>query len=171
MLPPDADASTAASSVRYWYGGQTLVLMGASTMSIGLSFVGNGRAAMVTVPLSVGLSTLGPPIVHWAHGNVGKGFMSLGMNIGGIALGAVTTAAIGCAGRSCVSRYMDGHLIYGVLGGGLGLFAANIVDVAVLSYGKRKPARDINVGWRPSFVVPTLAVQKEGVSLGLQGAF
>jgi hypothetical protein len=147
--------------------------MGGSTVVSVLSPIDGGRAAMVTAPLAIGGFTLGGPIVHWAHGNIGKGFISLGMNVGGAALGAGTTAAVVCAPVGCNSE--GGALLgflAGMVGGGIGLLAANIVDVSVLSYGEHAPPRPAPVvGWRPISLVPTIDIQKERFSFGLRGTF
>jgi hypothetical protein len=166
-------AAPAAPTARYWYGWQTLLVMGGSTVLSLVSTVGDGRVAMVTVPLAIGGFTLGGPIVHWAQGNIGKGFISLGMNVGGAVLGAATGAVAICAPGGCAGEFgpLLGFL-FGAIGGGLGLLAANIVDVSVLSYREHRPARPAPVvGWRPSSLVPTLAVQKDRMSFGLQGTF
>ena len=167
---PDAPA---APTTRYWYGWQTLLVMGGATVLSLVSPVDSGRAASVTVPLALGGFTLGGPIVHWANGNIARGFISLGMNVGGAALGAVTGAVVICAPTGCGGEFgpLLG-LMFAAIGGGIGLLAANIVDVSVLSYNEHAPARPAPVmGWRPASLVPTLDLQKERFSFGLRGTF
>jgi hypothetical protein len=172
-------AEPAQLSVRYWYGWQTLTVMGGSTLIsvISAAFAakdGGGNAHLeITIPLAISGFMLGGPIVHWAHGNIGKGFISFGMNVGGPLLVGATAAAATCATGAC--RGMFGGLaaiLPGFIGGGIGLLAANIVDVTVLSYDERRPPRATPVvGWRPISLVPTLELGKERMALGLKGIF
>lgn len=67
-------------TVRRWYGWQTLLVDG---VSIGVTAIGIG---IDNPPLYVvgGLASfLGPAITHWAHGNIGFGFLSMGLRLAG----------------------------------------------------------------------------------------
>jgi len=74
----------------------------------------------------------GAPIVHWAHGNAGKGFGSLG-----IRAGAFTLFVAGAV--SCSESHSDsgGGCILALVGA-LGLVAAIPIDAAVLAYDDPK---------------------------------
>lgn len=70
----------------HWYGWQTLV------MDLGAIGVGSIGIATESTPVYVTggvLQLLGPPIVHWSHGNVGAGFGSLGVRFLGGVIGTV----------------------------------------------------------------------------------
>jgi hypothetical protein len=126
-------AQTAPGANR-WYGWQILAIdLGA----IGLSSLGG---AVSNTPGGVALTTIGGlaaffggPIVHWAHGYVGRGFASmfglrLGLPLGGGLLGA----SLGCAASGCRS---DAAIVIGAgIGVGLGWITGLIVDIAVLAY-------------------------------------
>lgn len=70
------------------------------------------------VPAVIGAGFV-TPIVHWAHGNKGRGWLSFGLNLGAPTIGAIAGGG-------------NGALI------ALGLW--NIIDVAALHY-KKEPAK------------------------------
>ena len=61
---------------RRWYGWQTLITDGAA-----LAVVGSDTGE-VALPAVLAAYEFGAPIVHFAHGHVGKGLASLGMRLG-----------------------------------------------------------------------------------------
>lgn len=65
------------------------------------------------------------PVVHWAHGHVGKGFASLGLNVGLPGIGLLSGFAVG--GSSW------GGLFLGLMLGGIGYVAAPALDMGLLS--------------------------------------
>lgn len=145
-----------------WYGWQTLIIMGVS--------------APLTFAYGVGLFgfTFGGPIVHWSHGHVGRGFGALGLNFGLTAVGGLLGVAAFCSNDGC--RGLFGGLsgaAGGVIGGGLGLLTANIIDVAALSYetvgGGEEAARRRR---SPRLTLaPQVAVSPQHAHLGLAGTF
>lgn len=156
-------------SNKSWYGWQTWLVFGGSSLLMAASAT---RAVAVTTPLSLGGFTLGGPIVHWAHGNVSKGFMSLGLNIGGLALGYALGAGMACAVR-CEERLFTVPGLGPVIGSGVGLLTASIIDATVLAYGPPEPPREsARAGQRRSLaLLPTLDIGKGRASLGLAGTF
>ena len=52
------------------------------------SAVGTDGAALLAIPFAGAGFVLGGPVVHWAHGNIGRGFGVLGLNIGAPAVTA-----------------------------------------------------------------------------------
>lgn len=113
---------------RVWYGWQTLVVDGiALTAPFALASAGaESEVAANTFLLGY---ALGGPAVHFAHGNVGRGFGSFGLRVGlplgGAAVGALATSRAGC--DYCAL----GGAVLGTFGGIGGAIA---LDAAWLAY-------------------------------------
>ena len=102
---PSFDSPQVQGPRRRWYGWQTLIVDGAATIALLVAVApnsdsssnhGDGLAAVTA------LYVLGPPVVHAAHGHVGKAFLSLGIRaIGPLFIaGAVGTSASNSGGRA-----------------------------------------------------------------------
>ncbi len=127
--------------------------------------------AVAATPITGGaagsLYFLGGPIIHFAHGQVGMGFLSLGLRIGLPVLGfaAASSAVGGCGsnGGLCESKAV-------LLTASLGAAAAMVLDWTLL-------ARKTVITQPGLFQVgnvranPNLGVTRGGVSLGLSGSF
>jgi hypothetical protein len=124
---PESAASTPASSG--WYGWQILL---ADTASITLVFAGGARSdAAVTAGLAGWIGA--GPAVHLAHGDVGKGALSLALRLGLPLLGAWAGSRIaGCAGQSGDNDECGGPA---ALGGLFGVLAAETIDDGWLANG------------------------------------
>ena len=110
-------------------------------------------------PLVIGLA--GAPIVHWVNGQVGKGFLSLGGQ-----LGAAMTGALIFGTQAHREAHVDGdRLILGALVGHA-LWAA--VDVLVL-------AKKVKHQPRPRVakitVMPSVSASETSGTLGVQGTW
>jgi hypothetical protein len=168
--PPPADDEDERPKPGQWYGYQTLAVDAASLALAAMSVrTGSGALGLA----SLGTYVIGPPIVHFAHGHVGKGFADLGLRLGLPVGGALVGVGIGCALGGCggggdFAGY--GAAIGGLVGGASGGVAAMILDWALLSRepGQRAPRQReaAEVTLRPS-----LAVTPTGGALGLGGAF
>jgi hypothetical protein len=81
--PADRETATRASDgarpERRWYGWQFLIVDGAS-LALAVSTLGTG--SVVQIGLGTTGFAFGAPIVHWAHGHLGRGFGSLGLRLG-----------------------------------------------------------------------------------------
>jgi len=154
--PPVADAPPMKS---HWYGGQILLV---DAVSISVLVLGAGSSDTEgLVWLGVGGYVLGGPIVHWAHGNAGRGFGSLGLRVGAPIVGAFAGAGTeDCSG---------GGELCGLAGAAIGFLvgatAAIVIDSAALAY-EDVPARTEAIR-----VVPNVGVSRNGMSLGLNGSF
>jgi hypothetical protein len=163
----------APPSVKYWYGWQTLTSFGVSTTLLVTSFAVSAAPLVITLPLSIGGFVLGGPIVHWANGNTAKGFISLGMTLGGSAVGtAIAAAAIcagGCSGDSGGLAFFSG----GAIGGGVAVLVSTILDVSLLAYGQRQAPLDQAAArqQRPIALLPTLDIRRDRTTVGLMGTF
>lgn len=166
-----------------WYGWQTIIVHGISVVTLLLSAAGDGTPAPVTIPLGMGGLLFGAPIVHWAHGYVGKGFGSLGLVLGGTVGGYLMTATTACVTGICQEGGGYGGLIAffiaGPIGGGITLLAMNIVDYATLAYeegGGPSPAapqtppspKDGAPKWS---MQPIIDIQRDRALLGVGGVF
>jgi hypothetical protein len=153
-----------------WYGWQTLTTFGGSAaLTLVAAAVNSMKVDEAPEWILVGAFggyALGGPIVHWAHGNVGKGFASLGINAAGILSGLV-------AGVYAVGGHSGDIFLGTSLGGSLGALVATILDTTLLTYGPRKPAReDASARQRREVtLLPTLDIRKDRASLGFVGAF
>jgi hypothetical protein len=107
-----------------WYGYQNMLADLGGVVIGGLAISAqSGELA----GLAVATYAFGSPAVHWAHGNVGKGFGSLGLRIVAPAVGA----GLGCLADNSHGDYgCLGGLAGGVL---VGTLAAVVVDYAVLA--------------------------------------
>ena len=146
--PPSAasakvdEPAAAGSNATRWYGWQTLAVDGA-LLTIGLlPLRPSDSSANTAFALGwYGGYALGAPIVHWAHGHVGKGFGSLGMRLGGPLAGALLGVGVALAtGASFGVKDSSGNQLYVGTGdriaeGGviLGMLAPVIIDAAVLA--------------------------------------
>jgi hypothetical protein len=149
---------------RYWYGWQTLIVDGVSNSLFALSWVGSGVGA-VSAGMGIGGFTLGGPIVHWAHGNVGKGFGALGLNV----LFPLLGAPIGIAAQT---QHSEASVVFGAfLGAEIAYLLANVVDVAALAYAERPAPSPTLSRALPFTILPTLDLRKDRASLGVMGTF
>ncbi len=149
-----------------WYWGQTLiadlVVATVSATAIAIDFASGptwGKSLFFVTPLPF----LSGPIVHFAHGNVGRGFLSFGARaalIGGIP--ALVTWADNAA-RAQGDTFSPWGVVIGVP---LGFVISAALDAAVLS---RVPADKPRA--TALQLTPTIAPTRGGASLGLVGAF
>ncbi|HZU81501.1 MAG TPA: rhomboid family intramembrane serine protease, partial [Polyangiaceae bacterium] len=124
-----------------WYGWQTLV---ADTGSVLVFLFGAGiqSSSNSSAVLDFGIAgyLLAPPVIHFAHGNVGYGFASLGIRAGAPIVLGLVGAFFGAAASSNSNGNINGQLggfFYGLIGGMvLGYGAAVTLDAAVFSYEK-----------------------------------
>jgi hypothetical protein len=164
---------------RTWYGWQILIADGtAFALVVGGAGSNNGsQTNQGVVDVGVGTYLLGGPIVHFAHGSVGKGFGSLGLRVGlpvGGALGGLILGAIGSSGNS---NGISPALEVAGVGFVLGIIAAPILDVTLLAYeypsARDKAARSAppRLQLAPVAAVPRDASGRMAPTLGLVGAF
>lgn len=129
-----------------WYGTQTLI---ADAVSAPLVFVGVG---VVTY-------ALGPPIIHWAHGNAGTGFGSLALRV----VMPLAGAGVGCAVGGCEGRGEYTGAAAGAIVGGLGIVA---LDAFVFAYEQPEAAPSARMR-----VTPTVSLGRGAASFALSASF
>ncbi|MFO0562910.1 MAG: hypothetical protein U0269_33125 [Polyangiales bacterium] len=165
--PSRTSAINPASFERRWYGWQILIpdLAGGLLTSIGGIVGGTGGLALSITGSTVAF--FGGPIVHWAHGHVGRGFASMfGLRLGLPVAGALLGLGIG---------YGAGNPSLGTaLGASVGALTGLIVDIAVLAYDE--PAVNVRVSRSAPRIAPYAVVapydsQRGAALVGLQGRF
>ncbi|MDI1484676.1 hypothetical protein [Polyangium sp. y55x31] len=136
-----------------WYGWQSLIgIIPSHGLALLGSFDNDTQFLLVVGAMGHALTS---PIVHWVHGNAGRGFLSLGLNVGlpllsyGVAASFRSTEMLLAAGL-------------------ISLVGWPIVDTVVLSYEDppRSKSKDKSAGLIHSFgVVPMIDGDKKGLSL------
>jgi hypothetical protein len=124
-------------SQRRWYGWQILItdVTGSLLSSTG-GFVGSTGGSALAI-LGATVTFFGGPIVHWAHGHVGRGFASMfGLRLGLPLGGALLGFTFGCAASACQTTPT---VLAASIGAGLGALTGIIVDIAVLAYDEPAP--------------------------------
>ncbi|MDI3291663.1 hypothetical protein QHF83_50600, partial [Polyangium sp. 15x6] len=147
----EEDRPTKETPDRTWYGWQSLIgvipshaLFAFGTFDNDLEFL------MVAGALGHCLTS---PIVHWAHGNVGRGFLSLGLN-----------ATLPLAGMALAFESGSTEML--IAAGLITIVGWPIVDTVVLSYDEAPKSKDKSAGLIHSFgVVPMIDGEKKGLSL------
>lgn len=146
---------------RRWYGWQTLTADGASLTLIvagagvqGELAEGSGEALVAMGLIGYGFA---PGIIHFAHGNTGRGFASFGMRLGmplaGAFLGAA--AASGCDGFECEAGGAGLGLLFGMAG-------AVAIDAAVFAFDDAERSSEARL-------MPLVALAPRSAWLGLGG--
>lgn len=160
-LELDEGDELASAHQRHWYGWQTLISDGASLAALlAGSAIGNDSKGNNTLA-GLGLVSyeFAPGVVHFAHGNVGRGFASFGLRLGLPLAGAFLGASLasGCNTNLCEA----GGAGVGILAGMGGAIA---VDAAVFAYDDRKHSTARHGG-----LMPLVAVTPGQAWLGIGG--
>ncbi|MDC3954336.1 hypothetical protein [Polyangium jinanense] len=147
----EEDRPSKETDARTWYGWQSLIgvipshaLFAFSTFDNDLEFL------MVAGVLGHCLTS---PIVHWAHGNVGRGFLSLGLN-----------ATLPLAGMALAFETGSTEML--IAAGLITIVGWPIVDTVALSYEEAPKSKDKSTSLIHSFgVVPMIDSDTKGLSL------
>ncbi|WP_437607562.1 hypothetical protein WMF20_42920 [Sorangium sp. So ce834] len=155
------------SPKRVWYGWEHLLVLGGAAI---LAPIAVGTENEVLAWWSFSTFALGGPVTHWANGNLGKGFASLGLNAGCTLGGGMVGLLVGRASDSRRWEELAGIMI----GSSAGLLTANIIDIAVLEREERSTADSYEyIRLRPPRLrlAPHVALAPDRATLGLGGAF
>jgi hypothetical protein len=165
--PPSSGAEPAPRKV--WYGHQTLIVAGASVVTGAVPGLVLGESGFaLAAPAGLGGLVFGGPIVHWAHGRVGRGFAVLGMNIGASGLGmGIVGLPVACAFEKCDGFYFT----YGLLGSYVGALIGVIIDVSVLSTYEPAPQTMARTPRVIDTLAPVIDVRQDRTVLGVSGMF
>jgi hypothetical protein len=157
---------------RYWYGWQTLIVDGVAIVTGLAASVSLPLYYMTGIPAGTGGLVFGGPIVHWAHGNVGKGFGALGIITATALIGGGVGVGVGCAVKvfeSCTGEDAGlSRLIGFMIGLPFGAAIGAAIDVSVLAYGTREVAAPPG---RIGTLLPMLDVRRDRAVLGVGAAF
>jgi hypothetical protein len=143
---------------KVWYGWQTLLTDGAALAILMAANSDNRQEATIEGLGALAGATflLGGPIVHWANGQTGRGFASLGIRLGTPVVGFLFLAD-GVENRSLFRVGLGASLLIAWIPGAIA------IDAAVLAR-KEVPASRVSV-------VPLVAPTRGGGTLGLGGTF
>jgi hypothetical protein len=153
------DDAKVEEASRNWFGG-TIIVLDAVTGVTTDAIWANSSSGSGTL-LGFGLTSLagytfGAPIVHWAHGQLGLGFASLGLHLAG-GLGGLTTAGL---------LSVDGPSAAGMVLGGLIFAIPTVIDTALLSTTHTKHEWTTKSAWAPTF-----QVRRGGATAGFAAEF
>jgi hypothetical protein len=127
-----------------------------SSVSVVAAIGGDKGTALKTFLVSY---AIGGPIVHWAHGNVGIGFASLGMRVAT----PVVLAYIACPGdHDDYDCFRSSALAFLV-----GMSIASVLDASALAY-KKTESLSAGSGFR---LIPTGTITAHGATLGIAALF
>lgn len=171
ILRPDAPQPVPPRTEKKWYGWQTLIVDGAvivSSIAIGAASSDASNAAG-TVFL-VGYA-LGGPIVHWANGQVGMGFASLGLRVGAPVVVGVLGGALAAGASNGDGYAVLGGAAIGIIAGSIG---AVVVDSAVLARktvtvdAAEERRASLKLKWAPT---ASYDPKREAFQAGIGGTF
>lgn len=141
---------------RRWYGWQ-IILTDASAVALTVTGALSESDGLITVGVLTYL--FGPPTVHFAHRNVGRGFGSLGLRLGAPFVGALLGVAIANCGENSDFCGMPEAAVAVTAT----TLTAVVIDAAVLAYDvEKKPS----LSWAPS-----VRVSRDGAGLVVGGRF
>ncbi|WP_438024878.1 hypothetical protein [Sorangium sp. So ce233] len=149
-----------------WYGWQHLIVLLGSLVVVPIA-VATESEGLTWVSFSG--AALGGPVTHWANGNLGKGFISLGLNAGCTFGGGMIGMLLGSAADEPFAALAG--LVYG---GGLGLLTANIIDIAALEYEERGTVESydyLRVRSPRLRLAPQVGLAPGAATFGLVGSF
>jgi hypothetical protein len=161
-----------------WYGWQNLSVIGGSlAVAVAGSSADRPEAA---IPIGLAGFYLGPPIVHWSHGNSTEGIASLGLGVGGGLLAGFVGAALNpghdCSSQSdtdvptfCVNAAPLVGFAYGAAAAGL---VYVVVDVAALAWEEVPAASSEKTTDASSFrLAPKIWLAQNQTTFGVSGEF
>jgi hypothetical protein len=181
--PAPAAAPATPEKATTWYGYQTLATDGVA-LALLIPAAGGGAGTSGFGVGSLAMYGLGAPIVHFAHGQIGKGFLDLGLR----AAIPIATTGIGLGIGSAIpannqNAWLDTNnhaLEGGAIGLVLGPIIAVVVDAAVLANepAAKDGARDPeprpapqSASLQPSFGVAPEKTGGTRTTVGVMGTF
>lgn len=143
-----------------WYGWQTLLTDAAAISS-----------AFIRPEIGIGTYALGGPIVHWAHGNTGRGFVSLGVRV--VPAGLATLALYSNCRQPANNEKPDEGIscAEGPITMGLIVIAtAIVIDAAVLAR-EEVPVEQTAISLGPVRMMPGFGTTGSQTTFSLSGTF
>jgi hypothetical protein len=144
---------------RRWYGWQTLATDGAAFALIIYAGTQQFEGGPAVLAVTTGVTTffLGAPTVHWAHGRIGTGFLSLGARLVAPLLGAAVGSQH-CTGE-CGGQVLLGFVI---------ATSPLWIDPALLAF-EDVPARESSP--RKLELRPHLSLSRQWKGIAVSGTF
>lgn len=157
--PPRPEVANTEPSEEHWYGWQTLT---SDALSAGL-LAGSVTTNIEELGVLGGLGYFfGGPIVHWSHGNVAKGFGSLGLRVAATVL--LTAGAAVCFDSSLSGEGLPcGVALVGVLA----VPATVAVDAAVFAHDEPPSAEERT----SATLIPWVSRERNATGLTWVGRF
>jgi hypothetical protein len=166
------DASQLYARQGRWYGIQTLAMDGLAVLdsAIGFgTFVGENDSQTSAAPgiaiMSVGIAFagFGTPILHFLHGNLLAGFVSMGLRVAilGIGLGLAVAAPDDNGNANPIA----------ILGSILAMSVPIVLDSALWSYDSHVGAHATHAAADHFSLSPWISPTPHGGAIGLSGAF
>lgn len=152
-----------------WYGWKILLADAASWAAlIGAEAATDAGALVVGAPLL----TLPGATIHWYHGHLGRGFLSIGLRAGLSFGGALVASSAKSGGSKLTNPYeLLEAAVYGYV---VGQLVAQLIDVAALGWEEPKEwvsAPALDDGGAASFAPSVGATPNGTLLLGLGGVF
>ena len=173
---PAAQVQQSSQSQRYWYGWQ-VALAGES----GAGLLATAQAthnmtsalpwrALLLYPVGLPLYLFGGPLVHMSNGNMGKGLISLGMNVSIPLTAGFVAEALACTGaQATFSCHRDTFFRWTAVT----ILVTPIIDAALLAWGEVPIERTLTTSaWSRYSLRPFVAhTESSQTIVGLTGAF
>lgn len=162
LYPASDKPEDEPTTERRWYGWQTIATDASAITLLALAANVEETAQSPLIAAAIGTYVLGAPIVHAAHGHIGKSAGSLALRLmapaAWVGMGAMVSACDQAHESSCVVL----PIIAGVGGIALGVLFPSILDAAVIA------REDVpkTVSW-----TPTVQLAKSGGTVGIAGTF
>lgn len=167
---PAEPAAAPAEPSSHWYGYQTLATDGgAVAFAVALAASHDQASQQGLAVGTLAVYGFGGPTVHFAHQQVGKGFLDMGLRLGLPIVAGLLGGAIGYATAAPSSEQnwfskLDGEVSGAALGGLLGVISASTIDAAFLA---REPASVANAADAPASAPPPAVTSKATVAPSL----
>jgi hypothetical protein len=161
VAAPVAPAPVAADARKKrkleWYGWQTVTSDVASLAIAVWEPNATGRRIALAGYLAV------PPVLHLAHSNYAQGLGDLGLRL----LAPTTGALVGFLGGVAGCKgHMDCARLPTMVGGGVGIVAASVLDATLFAVKRAPRHADVAVRWRP-----VVLAGKSDARIGIAGTF
>ena len=175
-----ADGPSPARTEKHWYGWQTLAGDGVALATI---IAGVSRGDRTISEIGLGTYLFAAPLVHAAHGHVGRGFASLGIRVlappavGVLGAGAGLLAAAASSPKSSSFELGVKATVLGVPGFVVGFVAGYVGAVGADAAMSNDTSEEISAVLEPKLrspalvLRPTLDLGPNHGSLGVAAAF
>jgi hypothetical protein len=157
VLAPAAPRYESLESHYQWYGLPTIFI---DVASVALFHVGLATGSQPVTAIGAVVFVGGSPVVHFANGNVGKGFAAAGIRLGSPVILGTIGLLIGLAGSSRTDLgTLAGAALGAFVGFEIGVAGASVLDIALLS--EKKVSGPAPAGDTGARLLPNLGVARD----------